>query len=242
MLNALLNLLLPPTCLLCGNDSKKGQFCQVCMDKVKLITGPICTCCGKPFISQECEDHLCGECIKNSEKVYFSKARSICIYKGILHDAIHQFKYSGKTSMAKPLIEIISIARNVNGMSWLRDSGHDLIVPVPLHKTKLKERGFNQSLLLAKGFAGMFNLPIDYINLKRIRATHPQVSLKGKDRINNVSGAFAVIEKSVFKDKDVLLVDDVYTTGATVRECSKILKMAGARSIDVVTLARVADL
>ena len=115
-------------------------------------------------------------------------------------------------------------------------------ISVPLHRTRLKERGFNQSLLLAKGIAKIYNLPMDYLNLKRIRATTPQVKLKGKDRIKNVSGAFAVQNGNAFKDKQVLLIDDVYTTGATITECSKTLKKAGAKDIKCLTLARVVNL
>lgn len=121
-------------------------------------------------------------------------------------------------------------------------SGYDLIVPVPLHKTRLKERGFNQSLLLSRALAKVCGLPIDYINLKRTRATSPQINLKGKDRITNVKGAFAVKNNAPFKGKGILLIDDVYTTGATVSECCKVLKKAGAEDINVLTLARVADL
>ena len=237
-----LNLLLPPICPLCSSDALDGRFCRKCLDSIRLITGPICICCGRPFVSQECESHLCGECIKAGEKIAFSTARSVCIYEGALLDAIHIFKYNGKTSLSKPLIAIMAGAQHVFEKAGLLFNSHDLVVPVPLHKKRLKERGFNQSLFLAKGLAGIYNLPVDYLNLKRIRATDPQVNLKGEDRINNVRGAFAAEDRAVFKDKMVLLIDDVYTTGATVLECSRVLKRAGAKSVDVVTLARVANL
>lgn len=185
-----------------------------------------------PFASEECEDHLCGRCAKEEQP--FATARSAGIYDGFLLEAIHRFKYNGKTSLAGPLINILTEAfpNNVCG----------LIVPVPLHKARLKERGFNQSLLLAKGLAKAYNLPIDYLNLKRIRATDHQINLKGKERLINVKNAFEVKDKTAFQDKKIVLIDDVYTTGATVTECSNTLKKAGAKSIDVLTLARVADL
>lgn len=242
MLKPFLNLLLPPICPLCSSDALDGRFCRKCLDSIRLITGPICICCGRPFVSQECESHLCGICIKNLEKIPFSTARSVCIYEGALLDAIHMFKYNGKTSLAKPLIAIMAGTQHIFEKAGLLFNSHDLVVPVPLHKKRLKERGFNQSLFLAKGLAGIYNLPVDYLNLKRIRATDPQVNLKGEDRINNVRGAFAAEDRAVFKDKRVLLIDDVYTTGATVLECSRVLKKAGAKSVDVVTLARVANL
>ncbi|HLA50789.1 MAG TPA: ComF family protein [Thermodesulfobacteriota bacterium] len=152
------------------------------------------------------------------------------------------FKYNGKTSLSKPLIAIMAGAQHIFEKAGLLFNSHDLVVPVPLHKKRLKERGFNQSLFLAKGLAGIYNLPVDYLNLKRIRATDPQVNLKGEDRINNVRGAFAAEDRAVFKDKRVLLIDDVYTTGATVLECSRVLKKAGVKDINVLTLARVVNL
>lgn len=242
MLKGFLNLLLPPICPLCSSDALDGRFCQRCLDSISLITGPICICCGRPFVSQECEPHLCWECIKKPEKIAFSTARSFFVYKGALLDAIHMFKYNGKTSLSKPLIAIMADSQHVFEKTGLLFNSHDLIVPVPLHKKRLKERGFNQSLMLAKGLAGIYNLPVDYLNLKRIRETDPQINLKGEERVNNVRGAFAAEDTAAFKDKRVLLIDDVYTTGATVLECSRVLKKAGAKNIDVVTLARVANL
>ncbi|MBI3752936.1 MAG: ComF family protein [Deltaproteobacteria bacterium] len=164
----------------------------------------------------------------------FLKARSIGAYEGVLLEAIHMFKYSGKTSLAKPLGKLMA-----DGFS---NKGCDLVVPVPLHKTRLKERGFNQSLFLARELAAIHNLPVDYIHLKRIRATDPQINLKEKERVKNVRGAFAAADGKVFIDKHILLIDDVYTTGATIRECGRILKRAGAKGIDVLTLARVVNL
>lgn len=185
-----------------------------------------------PFVSQESENHLCGRCLKKAPP--FRAARSAGIYDGVLLEAIHRFKYNGKTSLAKPLTMIMA--------DVFPAIECDLIVPVPLHKTRLKERGFNQSLLLAKGLVRIYNRPMDYLNLERIRATEHQINLKGKERLMNVKDTFAVKDKAPFRDKRILLIDDVYTTGATVAECSKTLKKAGAKSVDVLTLARVADL
>lgn len=232
MLKAFLNLILPQICPLCAEDAADGRFCLKCLSGIRMIKCPICPRCGIPFVSQECEDHLCGRCIKQEPP--FGAARSAGVYDGVLLEAIHIFKYNGKTSLAKPLIKIM--------IDLFPATDCELIVPVPLHKTRLKERGFNQSLFLAKGLAKTYNLPIDYLNLKRIRATDHQINLKGKERIINVKDAFATEDKAAFKDKNILLIDDVYTTGATVGECSRVLKKAGAKNVDVLTLARVANL
>jgi len=207
-------------------------LCEKCLDSIRLIKSPRCRCCGMPFISQEAEDHLCGTCIKKRRP--FSIARSIGIYEGVLLEAVQRLKYNGKTSLARPLAKLMTKEFSMNN--------YNLIVPVPLHKTRLKERGFNQSLLLARELSKLYNLPIDYLNLRKIRATDPQVNLKGKERIENMKGAFAVKNGAGFKNKKILLIDDVYTTGATVTECSKVLKKAGAKTIDVLTLARVVNM
>ncbi|OGP10876.1 MAG: hypothetical protein A3G39_07230 [Deltaproteobacteria bacterium RIFCSPLOWO2_12_FULL_43_16] len=232
MMKAFLNLILPPICPICAQGAEDGRFCQRCFDSIRFIKSPICSCCGTPFVAEESEDHLCGVCIKTKRP--FSKARSIGFYEGNLLEAIHRFKYNGKTSLSKPLGKIM--------LDRFSPNNYDLIVPVPLHRARLKERGFNQSLLLARELARTYKLPIDYLNLKKIRATDAQINLKGKDRVANVKGAFAVEDDKAFDGKRVLLIDDVYTTGATIVECGKVLKKAGAKDIDVLTLARVVNL
>lgn len=232
MLRGFLNLLLPRVCLLCSDIVEDEGFCEKCFDNIKLIKSPLCRRCGMPFISQETEDHLCGACIKKRRP--FSIARSIGIYEGVLLEAVQRLKYNGKTSLARPLAKLMTKEFSM--------TNYNLIVPVPLHKTRLKERGFNQSLLLARELSKLYNLPIDYLNLRKIRATDPQVNLKGKERIANIKGAFAVKNGAGFKNKKILLIDDVYTTGATVIECSKVLKKAGAKTVDVLTLARVVNM
>lgn len=117
--------------------------------------------------------------------------------------------------------------------------GFDVIIPVPLHIKRLRERGFNQSLLLARAVGRKNNIPVNPFGLKRIRWTEPQVNLSGKERKINVKGAFEF--HGDVKGKTVLLIDDVYTTGATVAECSKVLKKGGAKGVCVLTLARTSE-
>jgi ComF family protein len=117
----------------------------------------------------------------------------------------------------------------------------DLAMPVPLHKKRLRSRGFNQALILAHGISERFSVPLLYDTLVRLRSTRPQVELSGHERVENVRGAFCLLRPSEVRDKRVLLVDDVFTTGATMNECAKVLKDAGARSVTVLTLARTVD-
>jgi len=114
-----------------------------------------------------------------------------------------------------------------------------MIMAVPLHPKRLREREFNQSILLAREISKALKLPLILNNLQRIRWTRPQIELKGKERLMNVKGAFTLRDPKEVKGKSILLIDDVYTTGATVQECSKVLKKAGAEKIYVLTLARV---
>ncbi len=146
--------------------------------------------------------------------------------------ALHRYKYGRDTTLAPALAELLSdhCPLSVN---------HDVIVPVPLHIRRLRWRGFNQALLLAKPLAKRFGVPLDPFILRRTRATPPQVSLGEADRRRNIAGAFAVRIPGLVRDRSALLVDDVYTTGATVNECARALRRAGARRVDVLVLARV---
>jgi ComF family protein len=114
----------------------------------------------------------------------------------------------------------------------------DLIVPIPLHGSRLYERGFNQALLLADRVGDRFSIPVCYDNLVRTRPTRPQVELSGLDRVKNVAGAFSLVTPHAIKNSRILLVDDVFTTGATMNECASVLKTSGARYVAALTLAR----
>lgn len=227
LLSSFLDLIFPHRCTFCDNICKEPA-CPACKDAVKLVSPPFCTVCGIPFKSEAISSHTCGDCMR--EKRYFSWARGVLIYDDATAKAIQRFKYNRDTTYSRALGSIIS------GHSELK--GFDMVVPVPLHIKRLKERGFNQSLLLAKEVGKRHRMTVDPFALKRIRWTAPQVNLTWKERELNVKGAFEV-RKDV-KGKRILLVDDVYTTGATVRECSKVLKKSGAKDICILTLARTA--
>lgn len=229
LLSSLLDLIFPSRCTFCDGICRE-PICPACKDAVKFVSPPFCTICGVPFKSDAISSHVCGDCIK--EKRYFSWARGVLIYDDASAKAIHRFKYKKDTTYSRALGSIIS------SYSKLKD--FDMVVPVPLHIKRLKERGFNQSLFLARVVGKRHRIIVDPFALKRTRWTEPQVNLSGKERKLNVKGAFEV-QKDV-KGKRILLVDDVYTTGATVRECSKILKKSGAKDICVLTLARTAEL
>ena len=231
MLNSLLDIILPDVCPFCEKAQQRGLLCAGCRALVETlrITGPLCTVCGTPFASKTAPGHACSQCVKHA--MPFNEARSAFAYDSAVRDAIHSFKYGERLILAKPFGRMLS-----DGAASV-SIRPDIIVPVPLHRKRLQMRGFNQSLLLARSVAGRLSIKLDYVSLRRVRATAPQIELKHDERQKNVAGAFEVCRPQTFKGKNVLLIDDVFTTGATVRECAKVLKKAGA-AVCVLTLAR----
>jgi ComF family protein len=147
---------------------------------------------------------------------------------------VHKFKYGRKVSLGKPLGRLMALGCR----EFLQSCLVDFIVPVPLHPKRLRWRAFNQSLLLAREIGRACRVPVDPFVLRRDRATPPQTQLPEDERRKNVRRAFSVNAERSVDGKNILLVDDVYTSGATVNECSRVFKRAGAREVFVVTLAR----
>lgn len=249
---AFLEALFPPRCLVCRRFSDpaspgrlaaatvNGCFCEVCQAGVKAVESPLCNACGIPFVSRRGTDHLCGDCINTPPK--FGMARAAGVYADSLMQAIYRYKYGGKIELAKPLGRLLLVAFR---KFWPPDA-IDLVLPVPLNIRKQRQRGFNQSYLLIRNWpqpVAQISGPgpgfkIDHRLLCRIRHTDAQTGLNRVERRRNVKGAFAVGAQSALKDRRILLIDDVYTTGATVSECTRILLKKGAARVDVLTLAR----
>jgi ComF family protein len=149
-------------------------------------------------------------------------------------EAIHQFKYAGKSHLAGSLgLLLTSFAKR-----WADGAHGYLMMPVPLHPRRLRERGFNQSLLLARYAAPLLDAELDFLSLRRIRYTQPQTGLKSEERRKNVRRAFHIVDRKVVKGRTILLVDDVTTTGNTLNECARTLKRAGSKKVLCLTLAR----
>jgi ComF family protein len=164
---------------------------------------------------------------------YFTMARALGAFEGSLQAAIHRWKYEGKTHLTPFFAEWM-----IEGLNrYWEPNSLDFLIPVPLHPRRLRERGFNQALLLTKELSRRIGIPYFKAILKKKKPTLPQVNLSGVEREKGLRGAFRVVEKKELLGKSVLLVDDVYTTGATVNECSKVLVAGGARKVDVLTLA-----
>jgi ComF family protein len=231
---ALRDILFPLSCLACGAGLKGCQdisFCQVCLQNVRLIRAPFCTTCGKPFDNSTGENHLCGYCLKHEWN--FTRARAVVCYQAPVAEAVKVFKYSGKMH---GLETFAALTRQYYLHHPLPEP--DLILPVPLHPKRLRKRGFNQALVLGRKLFPGSKERIDPHVLERHKWTCPQTGLKGAERRRNVKNAFRVKNTEKIKNKKVLLVDDVLTTGATVNECARILLKSKAADVEVFTFAR----
>jgi ComF family protein len=236
----LVDVILPPHCYHCGQpitSAGLGGFCGSCWRSIRLIKPPYCPCCGEPFQSPITlvynPEYRCGVCRANPPP--FDRARAVGCYEGPLRQAIHLLKYHGKLHLKQPLLQL---ARE-RFEAHFPDTAYDAIIPVPLHRERLMQREFNQAAVLAKGLAAHLNVPVLERWLVRVRSTRPQVELSGSERRQNVKEAFAVTRTAALEDKHVLVVDDVFTTGATLGEVARTLKAAGATQVAVFTLARV---
>ena len=235
ILTGIADLVFPPRCVTCDDLLEQHDslpFCPSCLDGIRFIRPPLCPRCGLPFPFAEGEDHLCGDCI-TTERPY-AVARAVGLYEETLLTAIHRFKYRGRSGVGKILGGIMA---DFAGEIWDMNL-FERIIPVPLHRKRLRERGFNQAVILARELSTRFGIPLDFMSLRREIFTPPQVGLGREARSANVHGAFAVRHPDRIAGRRILLVDDVYTTGSTLAECARILIRAQAETVAVLTLAR----
>ncbi len=236
LLNALLDVILPPLCHICHSfipNAGRLHICPACLGGLPLVSSPICTICGIPFIGTG-GDHRCGVCTLMPP--HFDAARAHFLYEGAIRELIHTFKYNRNTPLRYPLALL-----TLEGMRRvLQDYDLNIIVPVPLHRLRLRQRSFNQAVLLGRVLSRDLGMPMVPDALVRTRATEPQIELSAAERRVNVKGAFAVKGAERIKGRKILLLDDVMTTGSTMDECAKELKKAGASVVIAVTIARTA--
>lgn len=232
ILNSLLNLIFPLRCLGCDDilSEENGYlFCKSCLDDIEFFRGKKrCRICSVPI---EGEDNLCEHC-KACDR-FFVMNISCARYNGALKAAIKRYKFSKRADLYRGLGEILA-----DEIEYYNISGIDIIASVPIHKNRLKKRGFNQSELLAKYVSRELGIFYEKRAVVRIKDTPPQSSLKTpSERKKNVSGAFRVLDKELIKGKNILLIDDVFTTGSTLSEISRVLIKGGAKSVYTATVA-----
>lgn len=233
----LLDVLFPRPCVACGLDRKgEGEYlCGLCRDHTPFILPPLCHTCGRPGEMEyeyPTEDFQCGLCRKQTYR--FDRARSLGVYTSVLKELVHFFKYQRHPGAIRDITSLLEQHLGQNGETF---SGLE-VVWVPLHRSKLKARGFDQSYVLARQVARLAGCPLLEDTLVRLRDTLPQAKKTRTERMENVRGAFEVARPEAVAGRALLVVDDVFTTGATVNEVTKVLKKAGANRVEVFTLAR----
>lgn len=227
LFDSILNLLFPLACILCRApvlERQWGPVCPSCWLKMKLPPAPYCPQCGLPESPAENIAGLCGSC--RLQEHAFDFARSAYIFNDPLREVIHHFKYADRVSLARPLGKVLRECIDREGFQGT------VVIPVPLHRRRERQRGFNQAELLARTLGRR----VDNRILRRRKNTPSQTGLSRSQRILNLAGAFEVCGPVA---ECVMVVDDVFTTGSTLHEISKTLKRAGAERVEVLTVARV---
>jgi ComF family protein len=233
--NSTLALVYPEVCQLCQGEPatpREGFVGRKCWSQVRFIRPPFCERCGLPFEGAISNSFVCTNC--QELEFSFTSARSAAVAKGVVLEAIHRFKYSRALWFENFLADLLvrEAAPALRGRPW------DLLVPVPLHPLKERERGFNQSALMARHLSQATSIFFEEDVLRRTKPTETQTHLSRDQRAANMQSAFVVRPGATLKDSRIVLVDDVFTTGATTNDCARALRRAGAAEVCVWTVAR----
>jgi ComF family protein len=229
-----LDMLYPRTCAGCGKLAapEPGHFCWDCQSKILYVQSPYCSICGDPVEGRVDGSFVCYACSESAP--FFDRARSAVRYRGVMRNILQKFKYREGLWMRPDLVRILEAC-----VATHYDRGEiDAVTFVPLYPAKRRQRGYNQAEVLAGLLAKSIRKPSLKYCLVRLKPTQTQTHLKARDRVTNVKGAFKARWLSRLKDRRILLVDDVMTSGATVNECLRVLKAGGAAHVVVVTVAR----
>jgi ComF family protein len=232
-LDACKDLVFPAHCLECDRRlplKRPPLFCDDCLSDISFIGSPYCTCCGLPFQSGHGQHH-CSQC--HVKPYSFDLARAAVLYQEPVSSLISSLKFNGQLT---GLPTLAALAESSTGFSDLSEP--EIILPVPLHDRRLRERGFNQAAVLAHAIFKKRRKKITTAILVRNRATIPQTGLSGRLRRKNLFGAFSIKQPKMVQGKRILLIDDVFTTGSTVNECARTLRKHGAEQVEVFTLCK----
>ncbi len=237
LLESFLSTLFPCTCPFCSKHAieKWEGFCAHCLEGFETINEPFCFRCGYPLASAAggLDRPLCAACL-SPEAPHPLIVRSIGVYSGNIRTAILRVKFGGQAPLARNLGRFMADHFD----RFFHQDGFEAILPVPLHPKRLRERGFNQCVRLATPLAARLGVPLDIGAVERVRHTEPQSSSSEADRRKNLKDAFRVRRPERIQGRSILLLDDVYTTGATLQELGGSVLSAGARRVCGLVLAR----
>ncbi len=230
-IGGLVDFLFPAACPIClgalTSAAPASSFCTLCTSTITPLPSGRCSRCALPFIASSGSSHYCADCSR--ELPAFSAVYAAGLYSGAMKQALQRFKYAGAVDLDQPLAELLYA-------QIPPDIDEHVIVPVPLHLSRLRQRGFNQSLLLARALAHNLQLTLEQAILKRTVDSHSQQGLDALQRAKNLNNAFVATRR--LDGCKVLLVDDVMTTGATVSACTQALKDVGAMNVNIAVIAR----
>jgi ComF family protein len=233
LVEAAVSLLYPPVCAICGDSIRAGKYlCTECGAKAVRIIAPFCQKCSEPFEGSITGAFTCANC--SHRTIHFDAAVAAYRGRGIVRQIIHEFKYGRQIHLRHVVAHWLRAALDDER---LRGQRFDVIVPVPLHPTRQRERGFNQASLIAELLSAQTSIPARPL-LERTRYTTTQTALDRSERMENLHNAFRLRKNGDVRGLRVLLVDDVLTTGSTLNECARVLKRAGAFSVHAATAAR----
>jgi ComF family protein len=234
-----LDFVYPQSCPICQKSLKKdeNQICQDCRKTLAILPVPFCPYCGSFFAKGESIIHHLCIGLNRPEDRRILAVRSLGRFDEIFQKLIHRLKYGKKIPLGEYLAKTLGQALEKSEIF----TDCDLVIPVPLYRARYRERGFNQSQVLAEGISGVINVPLLKGVLRRKKNTKDQTYLNAKQRAENVKDAFIIAKPEMINGKKIILVDDVMTTGATLNECAGILLSAGAKSVLAATLANVVD-
>jgi ComF family protein len=223
-----LDFALPPRCAACGTIvADVHSFCPDCWRQVEFLGEGGCGCCGLPL--QSTEQTTCARCLAQPPRI--ARTRAAVAYDELSRSLAIRLKYGRKVAIARTMAHYMA--------PLVKPPGDALLIPVPLHRTRLWSRGFNQSALVARELSRRLQVPADPLLLRRIRRTPPLKGMSPLQRRKTVAGAFRVKDKAAIAGKTIVLIDDVLTTGSTAEACARALKRAGAARVELVSWARV---
>jgi len=233
-LGFMVDALYPRVCSGCGclSDRAGRHLCWSCFSRIELLHSELCELCGNPLTGRADRTFVCGYCRKR--RPAFDRARSAARFSGVVRDMLHEFKYRDALWLAGDLVDLLQGALTAQ----FDYRSVDAVVPVPLFSTRFRERTYNQSYVLARELARRIGRRVDGRSLKRMRHTDTQTHYNAAQRKNNIAGAFSVVRPEWIRGRTLLVVDDVMTTGATLSECARELKRAGALQVLAVSVAR----